>query len=182
MLFRSRLVGPRRVVPTSPGSTLLLDHLADRLGEPQLAFAGSARPCREFVTPVLQLLRPDGRTIAFAKLGWDPVTDAMVDTEADALAHIAGRSVDGLRVPEVVWHGRWNDRSVLVTAPMPARVRRRGSHAPIPIEPLRALAAVDGPVASMPLRTSAHWAAARETVALAADSRLTDRQIGRAHV
>lgn len=170
-----RFVGPRRVVPTSPGSSLLLDHLADRLGEPQLSFAGSARPCREFVTPVLQLLRPDGRTVAFAKLGWDPVTDAMVDAEADALACIAGRPVDGLRVPEVVWHGRWNDRSVLVTAPLPAAVRRRGSRAPIPIEPLRALAAVDGPVASMPLRASAHWAAAWETAEPTGDRRLTAR-------
>lgn len=161
------IVGLRRVVRASSGAALLVDHLAGLLDEPRLAFAGSARPCRGFVTPVLQLLRPDGRTVAFAKLGWDVVTDAMVEAEAEALVRIAEHPVEGLSVPAVVWHGRWHGHAVLVTAPMPRDVRRRAARAPIPVAPLRALAAVDGPPARTPLRASGYWAAARGTADLA---------------
>ena len=175
------LLGPRRQVVASPGADLLIDHLATVLGEDRLGFAGTARPCREFVTPVLQLLRPDGRTVGFAKLGWDEVTDEMVDAEAAALAALAARPVGGLRVPEVRWHGVWHGRAVLVTAPMSPGVRRRPTGAPIPVEPLRALAALDGPVRRGPLRASGHWAATRDAAEVER-AHGDGSQIGRAHV
>lgn len=155
------LLGPRRRLVAAPDEDLLIDRLAEALGEPGLLFAGTARPCREFVTPVLQLLRPDGRTVGFAKLGWDVVTDSMVVNERDALDRVARVGVPGLRVPAVRWAGTWNGHAVLVTAPLPSGMARLRDDAPIPTAPLRALAELDGPLRRSTLAGSAHWAAAR---------------------
>jgi hypothetical protein len=158
------LVGARRSTVAGPGERLLTELLATELGEPALLFAATARPCEGFMTPVLQLLRPDGRTVGFAKLGWDAVTDAMVRNEHDALVRVGRTAPDGIAVPDVRWAGEWNGHAVLVTSPMPARVTRLREGAPIPVEPLRALAEVDGPVRRVALASSDLWRAARETI------------------
>jgi hypothetical protein len=159
-----RLVGARRSTTAGPGDRLLTEHLASELGEPGLLFAATARPCEGFVTPVLQLLRPDGRTVGFAKLGWDAVTDAMVRNEHDALVRVGRAAPDGLAVPAVRWAGEWNGHAVLVTAPMPARVTRLRDGSSIPVEPLRALAEVDAAPRRVALASSDLWRAARETI------------------
>lgn len=159
------LLGARRVGVAGADEALLLDHLAEVLGTPGLLFAGTARPCRDFVTPVLQLLRGDGRTVGFAKLGWDEVTDEMIRNEHDALARIARSGVRGLEVPGVLWCGDWNGHAVLVTAPMPLGVARLRSDGDVPIGPLRAVATVDGPLVRSSIADSEYWARARTTAA-----------------
>ena len=127
-------------------------------------FAGTDRPCREFVTPVLQLFTVDGRCVGFAKIGWDPVTQRMIDDEADALRRVRAAAPNAVRVPEVLWHGYWQGLAVMVTAPMPTDIRRLpAARARSPVDPLAEIAAVDGPVAPTPLGTSDYLRAATET-------------------
>ena len=157
------VVGERRTLTARPGDRVLLDYLSTALGEPGLVFAGTDRPCREFVTPVLQLFTADGRCVGFAKIGWDPVTQRMIDDEADALRRVRAAAPNAVRVPEVLWHGYWQGLAVMVTAPMPTDIRRLPRRARVPVDPLAEIAAVDGPVAPTPLGTSDYLRAATET-------------------
>ena len=78
-------ISESRDMVAAPGAAVLLEHLATVLGEPRVVFAGTEKGGSGFVTPVLQLFSPDGRSIGFAKIGWDPVTTAMIHAEADGL-------------------------------------------------------------------------------------------------
>jgi hypothetical protein len=162
---------PRRMVAPQD-APVLLDHLAHVLGEPRVVFAGTEKGGSGFVTPVLQLFTPDGTSIGFAKIGWDPVTIDMVRAEADGL-ELAGRARwDGMRVPEVRWRGRWQDLELLVTAPMPRRVRRlRLSELP-PVEPLLDVALLDGPLRRHTVTASQYWS---DALATAVDERAAGR-------
>lgn len=155
----------RRVRADGPMGTTLIEHLAAVLGVPGLRFAGSARECREFVTPVLQLLGPDGTTIAFAKFGWDEVTDRMVTNEADALELVARVAPEAVHAPAVRWTGAWNGHAVLVTAPMPRSVRRLRRGTAALVDAMRVVAALDGPLQRERLDGSEYWRAARATAA-----------------
>jgi len=162
------LIGSRRAVTAEPGDPVLVHHLAAALGESELVVAGTDRPCRDFVTPVLQLLTPSGHTVGFAKIGWDPVTAAMIDAEANALRRVRAVAPPGLTVPELLWHGEWSGLAILVTAPMPTDVRRMPKRATVPVDPLARIAAVDGPPASEELGTSDYLRAAMDTAVAAA--------------
>lgn len=160
---------PRQIV-APPGAAVLLDHLASVLGVPRVVFAATEKGGSGFVTPVLQLFTPDGRNVGFAKIGWDAVTDAMIRAEADALERAARAGWDSVSVPEIVWHGEWDDLSLLVTAPMPRGVRRlRPSELP-PIPPLLDVALLDGPTQRHRIDTSAYWNEACAIAARAADA------------
>jgi hypothetical protein len=162
------LVGERRTITARPGDGVLLDYLSRALGEPNLRFAGTDRQCRDFVTPVLQLCTADGRCVGFAKLGWDSVTRRMIDDEVEALRRVRAAGPAGVRVPTVLWHGYWHELAVMVTAPMPADVRRLPRRARVPVDPLAEIAAVDGPVAPTTLHDSEYLRDAAETGFLAA--------------
>lgn len=157
------LLGRSRVLTAGPDADVLLDLLANVLGERQVAFAGTDRACTEFVTPVLQLFTPAGKCVGFAKLGWDRVTRAMIDNEADALRRVGAAHTTHVHVPELAWHGRWHELSVLVTAPMPPRVTRRRAELPVPIEPLHEIACVDGRLDRTTVGRSAYLEAATTT-------------------
>ena len=81
---RDRPARPRATLPA--GDETLLGHLREVLGEPALTFATGLRWVGSFYTPVLQLFRPDGMPVAYAKIGWDDVTTGQVRAESDALA------------------------------------------------------------------------------------------------
>jgi hypothetical protein len=158
---------PRRIV-AGPEAAVLLDHLATALDEPRVVFAATEKGGSGFVTPVLQLFSPDGRSVGFAKIGWDPVTADMIRTEADALQRAAGAGWDSVSVPAVRWCGDWEGLSLLVTAPMPRDVRRlRESELP-PIAPLRDVATLDGPTRREVVTDSQYWVDACATAEIAA--------------
>ncbi|MDH4365889.1 MAG: hypothetical protein OEY70_17570, partial [Acidimicrobiia bacterium] len=97
----------------------VVDHLARALGEPELAVAVTLGPRRRNRKPVLQLIRPDGSVVGFAKIGWSPLTAELVDNEADALRLVAGRVDPAVVVaPDVLLHDRWDSRSVAVLSPL----------------------------------------------------------------
>lgn len=181
-----RAVATPRSIPVPADHESLLDHLADVLHHPELCFAGTARARDGFVTPVLQLFTPDGGCAGFAKIGWDDVTRAMVDTEADALDRASVAGLRRVHVPDVLWHGRWHDLAVLVTAPMPTGVRRLAARDRVHARALTEIATVDGPVRTSLLRQSDYWQDAARTAgdaAVAGRPALADRfeQIDRRH-
>src|SRR6476661_1706905 len=140
------VVTQRRTITARPGDRVLLDYLARALGEPHLRIAGTDRPCRDFVTPVIQLF----------------------NDEVEALRRVRAAGPTAVRVPAVLWHGYWQDLAVMVTAPMPTDIRRLPRRARVPVDPLAEIAAVDGPMTPTPLRTSEYLRAAIDTGFLAA--------------
>lgn len=97
------------------------DYLAAALGTPVVS-ALALTAARANRKPVLQVFDRRGRTIAFAKVGVNALTDALVDTEAAALAILARDRPAGVRTPRVLHHGGWRGHSVLVSSPLaPAR-------------------------------------------------------------
>lgn len=152
----------RRVVSTAPkdgsselGERWLLEHLRQVLGEAALVFAVGLKPGDPFSKPVLQLFRPDGTPVGYAKVGWNAVTIPMVRNEADVLTGWPRGSE--VAVPKLLHAGEWAGRYVAVTAPMPPSVRRLRR---IDGSPVRWAPHVyrSGPVVSATLTASAYWA------------------------
>jgi hypothetical protein len=105
---------------------------------------------------VLQLLTPAGRTLAFAKVGHNPLTAALVRGEHDALRCLGAAGLTHLRVPRVIGFSRWRGMDVLVLSPLPVWQQR------IPLRPgqlavaMAEVAAVSG-VRRAPLGQSQYW-------------------------
>jgi hypothetical protein len=144
-----RAAGRVGLIHLAPGQRLalpqfeLVDHLARVLGEPSLLAAVTLGRRRRNRKPVLQLIRPDGRTVGFAKVGWSPLTAELVAGEVEILRCLEGRLPAALAAPVVIHHERWRDREVAVTTPLrtPWLQRRRGFPA---AELIRSIAAVGG--------------------------------------
>jgi hypothetical protein len=160
---------PRRIV-AGPDAAVLLDHLATVLGEPRVVFAATEKGGSGFVTPVLQLFSPDGRPVGFAKIGWDPVTAAMIRAEADGLRLAGEARLESVAVPEVRWCGAWEGLWLLVSAPMPADARRLRAGELPPIAPLRDVAALDGPPVRRRILDAPYWDAAEATARVGRDA------------
>lgn len=141
----------------------LVEAIAGSLGEPELVASVSLGPRRRNRKPVVQLLRPDGTTVGFAKIGWSPFTRELVSNEATWLRFVDGRMPTGLVAPAVLFKATVdgtnpddgaNPIDVVVTAPLRTSFfsHRRD---PLPIETMVALARLkpDGHnnVASLPL-------------------------------
>jgi hypothetical protein len=90
----------------------------------------------------------------------------MIRTEAEALELAAAAGWDSVAVPEVAWHGVWEDIEVLVTAPMPTNVRRLKPSELPPVAPLLDVAQLDGPVVRTVVRDSSYWADALATAGI----------------
>jgi hypothetical protein len=99
-------------------------HLSTVLGQSVEVglYIGPARAVRK---PVVQVLDHRGATIAFAKLGVDDFTRALVRAEAETLAGMTTAPLRALAVPDVLHHGQWNAHELLVLRAMP-----RGEAAP----------------------------------------------------
>jgi len=139
----------------------LTHHLRDRLETGPLAAAIGLTNPGPNRKPILQLFDTAGAPVAFAKIGWNPVTRAMVDNEAAALEALA---TDGVRYParpQVLLHAPWQERSVLATCPLPldaAAYPHRGGPPPSLCEsPRNAMT-----VTHTPLGESPYWHTVRQ--------------------
>ncbi len=145
MVGAGRILGRTGALDRAAGDRLelapfaLVERLAIALGEPSLVAAVSLGPRRRNRKPVLQLLRPDGRTVGFAKVGWSPFTAALVGNEAGWLRHVDGRMPPGTAAPAVLVDLLVDDARVVVTSPVrtPVFAKRRG---PLPSDTLRRIA------------------------------------------
>ena len=101
-------------------SFALVEHLARALGETDLVAAVTLGARRRNRKPVLQLLRPDGRTVGFAKVGWSALTKSLVHNEAEMLRRVEGHLPPTLQAPTVIYHDMWEGREIIVTSPLRA--------------------------------------------------------------
>ncbi len=152
---RVRLVGP-------DGAPSIESHLAEILGTDVHVslYLGAPRANRK---PVLQVLAPDGRTLAWVKAGVDPLTCRLVADEAAALTALAATGLRLATVPRVLHSGRWNGLELLVQSPLPVDPRR-----PRPgwdrVVAAQAEVAGIGVLAEQPLAGTGYWATLRERV------------------
>jgi hypothetical protein len=98
----------------------LTEYLADVLDRDDLVVAvrmGGQRPNRK---PVLQLLTRTGQILAYAKVGWNDLTRALVRNEAEILVAFAESRGEpaSFSVPTLIHAGRCGELDVLVIAPV----------------------------------------------------------------
>jgi hypothetical protein len=71
-------------------------------------------------------MQADGRTIAFAKIGWNDLTRRLIETEAQALQSPAIRGLRCIETPTLMFLGQWQGHSVSVYTSIvgrPGRIR-----------------------------------------------------------
>ncbi len=118
----------------------LVEHLARCLGEAELVAAVTIGAQRRNRKPVLQLIRPNGRVVGFAKVGWSPLTHDLVRTEFETLQAINGQLPPNLVAPSVLTVEHWRDVTVAVTSPLRAPLMAAG-RPPTEANMVRAIAA-----------------------------------------
>jgi hypothetical protein len=101
---------------------LLTAHLAQLLGSGPVvvAFGGCSGPYRK---PVLQVFNASGSPLGYVKVGWNEWSRNAVRQEFTALSARANRQ-NGLGVPAVLGLSVWQGLDLLITAPLPSKVRR----------------------------------------------------------
>lgn len=123
LLLRDRLS-----VPT--GSTDINTYLRGSLGT-EVHLCIHIGPARANRKPVLQLLNCDSRTIGFAKLGINRLTQNLVNDETSALRELAAVDLPSIRIPTVLHSGEWSGHAVLVQEALP------GWRRPVATDPVR---------------------------------------------
>ena len=137
------------------GTDTIDSHLEDMLGM-RLSLSVHIGPARANRKPVLQLLTPDGHTIAFAKLGTSSLTRTLVRQEATALGAVSRADLHTVSVPRVMHAGRWGEHEVLVQSALPVWRPRVELTAPRLASAMREVAMCCG-MRRGPLRDSGYW-------------------------
>lgn len=112
--------GGRRLIVRDyvvPDGSSVIDHLGDVLGI-RLTAAVHLGPPRSNRKPVLSLLDERGLVVAYAKIGYNPLTSALVRHEGDALDVLAQGPLTGVRIPKVLNRSVWHGLDVLVLEPL----------------------------------------------------------------
>lgn len=147
---------------------LLTEHLSDLFGHGPVvvAISGGNGPYRK---PVLQVFSTDGSPIGFVKVGWNDWTRKAVRREAAGLRACASGDRRILNAPELIGHYEWRGLDLLVTAPMPARLRRIAVRSPLPdVRVLHEICQLSEP-RGRELRSSPWWLGLRARIETVAD-------------
>ena len=103
------------------------------------------RSLRPNIKPVIRIMAPDGRVLAFAKLAWNSLTSSLVENEVMTLAKLEGRVIRSFRVPRVLHHGEWNGYPLALFSPLSHGLLRRWPVDALPPSTvLRELAGLEG--------------------------------------
>jgi hypothetical protein len=103
-------------------------HLSQVLGR-RLELSTSLTFARANRKPVLHLLDPNGDSVAWAKVGVNELTYALVAHESKVLTRLNGAEIEGLQVPGVVYSGEWHGLRVLALSSLPTRHAARADAA-----------------------------------------------------
>ena len=113
----ANLAPSRAIVSLDPRAENLMAHISELLGEDLIAGIHLGPP-RANQKPIIQVLRPSGETVAFAKVGINDLTNERVSVEATALTRLSRTSFSHLVVPELLHRGRWGDCAFVLLAPV----------------------------------------------------------------
>lgn len=130
----------RRV--TTPAPEDIEEHLRRVLGR-EVVVAPYTSPPRANRKPVLHVLTPQGRTVGFAKVAWNDLTDRLVRAEAHALDRLARADLGRVSMPELIDLGLYRDHPVLVQSAVTGTPWRRPRR-PELVTAMKELAAVAG--------------------------------------
>jgi len=146
---------------SSRAAVLPGEHLSGLLGGRPvvIAFGGGSGPYRK---PVLQVFGTDGTPLGYVKVGWNDWTRDAVRNEAAALRACAASPMR-LGVPALLHYGTWQGLDLMVTAPLPGRVRRAGNSLP-GADVLREICELSA-VSETELAASSWWAGLRARIA-----------------
>lgn len=116
------------------GEPTLLDYLASALGHQVEVGVALGRELRPNMKPVLQVLTPRGDLVAFAKVGWNELTNGLIDNEASSIRALHGSRLGTFDLPDLLHVGVWEGRGILLVSPGPRPlIRRCARNAPPPI-------------------------------------------------
>lgn len=118
-----RLPGAGIVVYGPADAASIEDPLRETLGGDAVRVAMAIGPRRANRKPVLQVGDVRGNVLAYVKVGHNELTRSLVRSEAAALATLASRSWEVVRLPRVLRVLDWNDLTLLVLEPL--RLPRR---------------------------------------------------------
>ena len=115
---------------------------------------GPPRPNRK---PVLQVFDGRGQVVGYAKVGWNPLTSALVSHEADFLSSLDRSRLRHIEVPHVIHHGSWHGHQIVLLSPLvspsPLGGRVVGNPRTAAVAEVGAL----DPVETLPLIESPYW-------------------------
>ena len=111
----------RRLVLQTTGHESLVDHLRAQIDSTVTNAIVMCGPVRANQKPVLQLLDRWGRTRAFVKVGWNPLTRSLLASEQNALQHLATVDHLDMTIPQRPRLGRVRWRSVAGDQPRGCR-------------------------------------------------------------
>jgi hypothetical protein len=141
---------------------VLTEHLGRLFerGQVVMAIGGGSGPYRK---PVLQVFGTDGSPLGYVKVGWNDWSRDAVRREAAALRACAAGPM-GFGVPALLHHGTWGGLELLVTAPLPAGVRRLRTGSRLPAAGLLREISEMSRAHSGELRSSPWWAGLRARI------------------
>lgn len=85
-------------------------------GRDDLVLAFLFGPDRANRKPVVRAMAPDGRTVAYGKLGTNDLTRDLVRREHENLADLATAELSTITLPKVLKYGVWAGHQILVTS------------------------------------------------------------------
>lgn len=92
-----------------------LRHLLSSVtGEDHIAIAVSFGPTRANQKPVIRIMREDGTTIAFAKIGWSSLTSRLIEKEVAALQTSGVERLQNVAAPPVLFDGKWQEFRIAI--------------------------------------------------------------------
>lgn len=146
-----RLLRNRRLVistaPWEEGAPSLHEYVAGVVSATDVSVAASFGPPRPNRKPVLRVMRPDGTTVAFVKIGWSDLTRALVDNEAVFLTSGTARALSRhMDVPEALHVGEWRGWTALFLSPVATRA---GGPSPTAAQFSAVAGALDGDTAEI---------------------------------
>ena len=126
--------------------------------------------------PVLQVFDRSGALIAYAKVGHNALTAALVEREAEALTTISRLAPRSFQAPRVLHLGQWSGLEVLVISPLSTN-RRHAVPGAVRLAAMREVAHLTDTTES-PLTASAFWSRVRADARRLADRPRGDRFLG----
>lgn len=138
-LLRDRIT----MVADDPDADSLAVYLSGLLDTP-LHVSVHIGPARANRKPVVQLLTDAGQTIAFAKLGVNPLTQRLVADETEALQRLAKSELATVTVPAIRYAGQWREHQVLVQQALPVWTDRVAVQPGRLAAAMREIAGLDG--------------------------------------
>ena len=157
LIFHDRSSTPGSVVDGR--GDLIESELPRILRVPRVEVAISlGRDLRPNIKPVLQVMTPDGRVLAFAKVAWNELTTQLVRNEGETLLRLERKKVRTFRAPRVIHQGRWHGFDLVLTSALPQRLLRRSRVDELPPSSVvREIAASLGSERLGPLVEGPYW-------------------------